>query len=191
MLSEYRGAKHIRVKDMVLLSMLSALAFVAAVLVKIPIMPSAPFLRFDVKDAIILISGILYGPLPALAVSFIVCLLQMLLAGESGIIGFVMNLLSTCAFVWPTSAVYKFRKTFWGLVTGLVAGCLAMTVSMLLWNYIITPYFMGVPREVVGSMLLTVFMPFNMLKGGINAVIVLLYLKPLFAVISALDFFDA
>ena len=66
-----------------------------------------------------------------------------------------------------------------------------MTVSMLLWNYIITPYFMGVPREVVGSMLLTVFMPFNMLKGGINAVIVLLYLKPLFAVISALDFFDA
>ena len=179
-----------RIKDMVLLSMLSALAFVSAVLVKIPIMPSAPFLRFDVKDAIILIGGILYGPLPALTVSFIVCLLQMMLTGESGIIGFSMNLLSTVAFVCTTSAIYKLRKSFWGLVAGLAAGCVVMTASMMLWNYIITPYFMGVPREVVGSMLLTVFLPFNMLKGGINAVIVLVYLKPLFAVISALDFFD-
>lgn len=175
---------------MVLLSMLSALAFVSAVLVKIPIMPSAPFLRFDVKDAIIIISGILYGSIPSFAVSFIVCLLQMMLTGESGVIGFVMNLLSTVAFVCTASVIYKFRRNFWGLVIGLAAGCLLMTASMLLWNYIITPYFMGVPREVVGSMLLTVFLPFNMLKGGINAVIVLLYLKPLFAVISALNFYD-
>ena len=179
-----------RIKDMVLLSMLSALAFVSAVLVKIPIMPSAPFLRFDVKDAIIIIGGIMYGPLPAFAVSCIVCLLQMMLTGESGLIGFAMNLLSTVAFVCTASWLYKLRKSFWGLVVGLAGGCAAMTASMMLWNYIITPYFMGVPREVVGSMLLTVFMPFNLLKGGINGVIVLLYVKPLFAALSALNFYD-
>lgn len=177
-----------RIKDMVLLSMLSALAFVSVLLVKIPIMPSAAFLRFDFKDAIIMAGGILYGPAAAFGVAFTVSLLQMMLVGESGIIGFVMNLLSTSAFVCTASAVYKLRRTRTGLITGLAVGCLLMTASMLFWNYIITPYFMGVPREVVASMLLTVFLPFNLLKGGINSVIVLLCLRPVLAAVSAVKF---
>ena len=178
-----------RIKDMALLSMLSALAFVSVLLVKFPIMPSAPFLRFDFKDAIIMAGGILYGPAAAFGVAFTVSMLQMMLVGESGITGFVMNLLSTSAFVCTVSAVYKLHRTRTGLIAGLAVGCLLMTASMLLWNYIITPYFMGVPREVVASMLLTVFLPFNLLKGIINMAIVLLYIKPLFAVISAMNFY--
>ena len=174
-----------RIKDIVFLSMLSALAFVLAVAVKIPIMPSAPFLKFDVKDAVILIGGLIYGPAAALLVSFIAALLQMMLTGESGVIGFVMNLLSTASFVCTASAVYKFNRTRRGLAAGLAVGCVLMTASMLLWNYIVTPIFMGVPRKVVASMLFTVFMPFNLIKGGINSVIVLLYLSPLLRAMSA------
>lgn len=167
--------------------MLSALAFVAVMLVKIPIMPSAPFLKFDVKDAVILIGGLLYGPLAGLGVSFIVALLQMVLTGEAGIIGFVMNLLSTASFVCTASAVYKFNKSRKGLALGLAVGCVLMTASMLMWNYIVTPIFMGVPRHVVGSMLLTVFLPFNLIKGAINSVIVLLCLRPVLAAVSAME----
>ena len=167
--------------------MLSALAFVAVMLVKIPIMPSAPFLKFDVKDAVILIGGLLYGPAAALLVSFITALLQMMLTGESGIIGFVMNLLSTASFVCTASAVYKLNRTRRGLAAGLAIGCVLMTASMLMWNYIVTPIFMGVPRKVVASMLFTVFLPFNLLKGGINSVIVLLYLSPLLRAMSAVQ----
>ncbi|MBR0069145.1 MAG: ECF transporter S component, partial [Synergistaceae bacterium] len=61
-----------RIKDMVFLSMLSALAFVSVMFIRIPIMPSAPFLRFDLKDCIIIIGGLLYGPLTAVIVSLIV-----------------------------------------------------------------------------------------------------------------------
>ena len=179
-----------RVKDMVFLSMLSALAFVSVMFIQIPIMPAAPFMKFDLKDCIIMISGLLYGTWTAFAVSFIVSLVQMLLTGQSGIIGFVMNLLSTVSFVCTVSAVYSLRKTRRGLIAGLVVGCLVMTTSMLLWNYIITPYFMGIPREALVPMLWTVFLPFNLLKGGINAVIVLLYVRPLRAVISAIEFYD-
>ena len=50
---------------------------------------------------------------------------------------------------------------------------------MLLWNYIITPFYMGVPREVVAGMLMTVFLPFNLVKGGINAGLTLLLYKPI------------
>lgn len=180
----------LRTKDMVMLSLLSALAFVSAIFIKVPIIPSAGFLKFEIKDAIILIAGIIYGSLSAFEVSFIVSLLEMMTIGGSGPIGFVMNILSTSSFVCAASAVYKFRRTWKGLLTGLASGCVMMTVSMLLWNYIITPYFMGVPREIVASMLLTVFLPFNLLKGAANSVIVLLYMKPLLAVISAVNFHD-
>ena len=175
---------------MVFLSMLSALAFVSVMFIKIPIMPSAPFLRFDLKDCIILIGGLLYGPWTALTVAFIVSVVEMMLISESGIRGLVMNLLSSASFVCTVSAIYKLRRTRTGLIVGLMLGCLLMTASMLLWNYIITPYFMGVPREVVASMLFTVFLPFNLLKGGINMIITLLYIRPLRAVVSALKFYD-
>ena len=175
---------------MVLLSLLSAMAFVSAIFIKVPIMPSAAFLKFEVKDAVILIAGIIYGALPAFEVSFIVSLLEMMTIGGSGPIGFVMNLLSTSSFVCTASAVYKLRRTWKGLMAGLASGCALMTVSMLLWNYIITPYFMGVPRETVASMLMTVFLPFNLIKGATNSVIVLLYMKPLLAAISAANFYD-
>ncbi len=178
-------------KDVAFLSMLSALAFVSVMFIKIPIMPSAPFLRFDLRDSIIIIGGLIYGPAAAFGVSFVAGLLQFLLMSEYGIIGFVMNLLSTVSFVCTASAVYRLKKTRAGLVLGLAVGCAFMTVSMLLWNYIITPLFMGVPREVVGSMLLTVFMPFNLLKGGINSVIILLYIRPLFKTLASLNLYDA
>ena len=179
-----------RIKDMVFLSMLSALAFVSVMFIRIPIMPSAPFLRFDLKDCIIIIGGLLYGPLTAFIVSLIVGVIQLLLVSEYGIIGFLMNLLSSASFVCTASAVYKLNKTRAGLITGLILGCVLMTASMLMWNYIITPFFMGVSREVVASMLLTVFLPFNLLKGGINMIITLLFIRPLWAVVSALKFYD-
>ena len=48
----------------------------------------------------------------------------------------------------------------------------------------------AVPCEVAVSMLLTVFLPFNLLKGGLNMIITLLCIRPLWAVVSALKFYD-
>lgn len=70
-----------------------------------------------------------------------------------------------------------------GAVGGLLAGCLLMVIVMLLWNYLITPIYMGYPREAVAEMLIPVFLPFNLLKGGLNATITMLLYKP---VVSAL-----
>ena len=49
---------------------------------------------------------------------------------------------------------------------------------MLLWNYIITPIYMGMPRDAVAEMLPTVFLPFNLFKGAVNAGITMLIYKP-------------
>ena len=34
-----------------------------------------------------------------------------------------------------------------------------VSLTMILWNYLITPLYMGIPRETVASMLPTVFAP--------------------------------
>ena len=50
---------------------------------------------------------------------------------------------------------------------------------MLVWNIIFTPIFMGMPRAAVISMLLPVFLPFNLIKAGINCVVTFLVYKPI------------
>jgi hypothetical protein len=66
-----------------------------------------------------------------------------------------------------------------GAVIGLVSGTLMMTAMMLLWNYLITPMYMNVPREVIASMLLDGFLPFNLFKGGLNVAGTLMLYKPI------------
>jgi hypothetical protein len=90
-----------------------------------------------------------------------------------------MNVLSTCSFACVAAFIYKKKQTLAGAVLALAAGIAAMTAMMLLWNYIITPLYMAVPRARVAAMLLTVFMPFNLLKGALNATVTLLVYKPL------------
>ena len=51
---------------------------------------------------------------------------------------------------------------------------------MLLWNYLITPLYMtGTSRSDIAGMLMPVFLPFNLLKAGLNSAFILLLYKPL------------
>ena len=48
-------------------------------------------------------------------------------------------------------------------VVALVLGCLVMTVSMMVWNYFVTPIFMGMPRAAVAPMIFPIILPFNLI----------------------------
>ena len=48
----------------------------------------------------------------------------------------------------------------------------------MLWNYLIAPLYMGYPREAVVELLIPAFLPFNLIKGGLNAAITMLLYKP-------------
>ena len=53
---------------------------------------------------------------------------------------------------------------------------------MLLWNYLITPLYMtGFSRADVAAMLPTLFLPFNLAKGGMNMAATLLIYPPVVA----------
>lgn len=153
------------------LAMLSALAYVSLYIIHFPIIPSASFLSCDVKDVMLLIGAFLFGPVYGFLMALVVSLIQMFTLSQYGLIGLLMNVISSTAFVCPAALIYKRKKTTSGVLIGLAVGCVSMTAVMLLWNYIMTPVYMNVPRETVKEMLLPVFLPFNLLKSIINAVI--------------------
>ena len=166
---------HDHVKKMVTLAMLSAIAYIVMFVVRIPIVL---FLKYDPKDTIIAIAGFLYGPLSAVCVSVVVSAVEMFTTSETGWIGFIMNVLSSCAFVCPAAFLYSRKRTIRRAAVGLGIGVVLVTIAMALWNYIMTPIYMGYPREAVAELLLPVFIPFNLLKAGLNTALTLLLYKP-------------
>lgn len=154
--------------------MLCAFSFVIHLVTNIRV----GFLTCDAKDAVITIAGFLFGPLSAALISVVVSLVEMLSTSSTGIIGCVMNILSTAAFACPAAFIYKKKRTLGGAVTGLASGIIFSTVVMLLWNYLLTPLYMNTPRSEVVPLLLPFFLPFNLSKGGMNAAITMLFYKP-------------
>ena len=140
--------------------------------------PVVLFLSYDPKDIVIATGGFLLGPLAGAGISLLVSLVEMVTVSDTGFIGFFMNVLSTCAFVLPAAWMYKRRHTLKGAAAGLAIGVACMVAVMIAWNYIITPLYMGVTREAVAELLIPAFLPFNLLKGSLNAGITMLVYKP-------------
>ena len=168
--------KHSRIKKICVLAVLAALSYVLMLVGRIPVVA---FLKYDPKDVIITFAGFLYGPFSAFVVSLVVSLIEMFTVSDTGIIGFAMNVLSTCAFSCTAALIYRKKHTLSGAVLGVSLGTVLMVIIMLLWNYILTPLYMDTSREYVASILPTVFLPFNLLKGSLNAALSLLLYRPL------------
>lgn len=174
--------KRFSAKNLTIMALLAAIAYVVMYLAhSVPFfafVPSLPFLKYDPKDVIIAIAGFMMGPLEALAITAVVSLLEMITVSTTGLIGFVMNVLSTAAFVIPASVIYMHRRRMSGAILGLAVGVICMTAVMLLWNYLITPLYMNISREMLVGYLLPGFLPFNLLKAAINMALTLLLYKP-------------
>lgn len=165
-------------KYIALIAMFSAVSYVLVLISKI-IPNVAGFLSYEPKDAIIVIAGFILGPMASFLISVIVSLIEMLTISTTGPYGLLMNIVSTCAFSVPAALIYKKMHSRNGALVGLICGVVIMVICMLIWNYTITPFYMGVDRAVVAGMLVSVFLPFNLLKGGLNAALALIIYKPL------------
>lgn len=168
-----------KTKQHVTAGMICAMAFVLVSLINIPIIPGVEFLKYEPKDIIITIGGFILGPWAVLMSSVVVSFIELFTISSTGIIGLIMNILSTCGFSFPAAVIYKKKHSLSGAIIGLAVGTVAMTVLMILWNYLITPLYMEIPRAQIVPMLTTIFTPFNMLKGIINSAAILLLYKPL------------
>ena len=180
--------KHNSVKKMVSLAMLAAIAYLIVSLVRIPVVL---FLKYEPKDVIITIGGFLFGPMASFIVSAVVSLLEMVTISETGFIGCIMNLLSTCTFACTAALVYKKWHTLKGAIAGLALGSVLMVGAMLLCNWLVTPWYMGADRATVEGLLLPAFLPFNLLKAGLNSALTLSLYKPLVTALRKIGLVEA
>ncbi|MEI3102557.1 MAG: ECF transporter S component [Oscillospiraceae bacterium] len=170
--------QRISTRNMAVIAMFSAVSFVAVLISQI-IPTVAGFLSYDPKDAIIVIAGFIMGPMASVAISVIVSFIEMITISTTGPYGFLMNVVSTCAFAVPAAWFYKKNHSQKGAVIGLLFSVVVLVICMAIWNYVVTPYYMGVERQMVADMMFTVFVPFNLAKGGINAGLSLLLYRPI------------
>lgn len=130
-----------------------------------------------------MIGGLLFGPFISFVIAVIVSVAEMFTISGTGIWGCLMNIISSCSFACTASCIYRRRRKRYGVTQGLLCGCACQAAVMILWNYLIVPIYMGYPREAAAELLFSVFLPFNLFKGGLNAALTLILYKP---VMSAL-----
>ncbi len=160
---------------LVSMAMLTAIAVAADIFIRLPNIGG--FLTYEPKDVILTVGGFIFGPLAGIVMSFIVCLIEMVTISTTGFIGLLMNFLSSAVFVGVSAVIYQRRKMLSRAIIGLISGTFSMLVIMLLWNYIMTPIFMHVPREEVLKMFLPLLIPFNLIKASLNSALTLFLYK--------------
>lgn len=166
------------------MGMLAALAVVLMAFVRIPLVPAAPFLVYDMADAPVLIAALLFGTGPALAILLVDSIIQAFLFGGNGWVGLVMHFVASGALTVLVGAFYQRRHKFTDAVIGMALGTIAMTVIMIPMNYIFTVNFFGTPKSVVDAIMLPGIIPFNLIKAGLNSIISAVLFKALTPFIS-------
>lgn len=167
-----------KTRKLTTLGLLGALSVLMVTFIHFPLFPAAPFLEYDPADIPIFISVFLFGPASGLALTVAVSLIQgFTVSASSGYIGIIMHILSTGSFVLVAGNIYKANKTKKGAGIAMLSGAVTMAVIMTLWNIVLTPIFMKVPRTAVIEMLVPTILPFNLIKAGVNSLVTMLVYK--------------
>ncbi|MCX8130523.1 MAG: ECF transporter S component [Clostridia bacterium] len=175
---------------------IAILSSIAAILMHldfpIPLMP--PFLKIDFSEVPVLLATFAMGPLSGIFVELIKNLLN-LLATETAGVGEFANFFVGIAFVIPAGLMYKRNKSRNGALLAMSAGVLSMTVFASVFNYFVllpmysavlhfpTEAIVGMGKEVnkyivdVKSLIALGIAPFNIFKGVVVSVLVLIMYK--------------
>lgn len=163
------------IKRMVIAAVFTAIAYVCVCVFRIKV----SFLTFDIKDSVITVCAMMFGPLTGLEISLAVSFIEMITISDTQFYGFIMNVLSTAAFSMTASSIYGKKRDLLGSVLGLVSAVCATTAVMLLANLLITPYYIGADMATVAALIPKLLLPFNFMKSVLNASLVMILYKPI------------
>lgn len=183
-----RSSVHEHVLFLVLIGAMSAISVVLAYLFHFPLIPAAPFLEYDPADIVIYLCTYLMGVPYGLVLTGIVSVVQgITVSAQSGVIGILMHIFSTGSFVLTAGFLFRGkrhsgtgaeehgkpsgRKRVVRIVLATLCGIAVVTVLMVLWNVLLTPIYMKVDRMEIVRDLLSIYVPFNLLKATINGVL--------------------
>lgn len=203
-----RGA-NLRVRNLAVAGMLSAVAFVLMFL-DFPLpMLIPPFVKMDFSDLPALLSAFALGPVYGVVVSLLKNILHILIAGTTtACAGELSNFLMGAVFTYSAGWIYRHHKNRKGALIAALAGAVIMGVLSVPINYFISypAYikFFGLPAEAILDMYQSVWglwqsafgiqlpalsgltecliifnAPFTLLKGLADVLLCFLVYKPL------------
>jgi riboflavin transporter FmnP len=172
----------------VLAAMAIALSFLESSLI-IPTLPFFPnFLKLDIGDLPALLAAFAFGPLAGIFVEVVKNAVHLFGSQTSGV-GELANMIIGSSFVATAGLVYRMHKTRGAAYAGMALGTLVMTAVACASNYyVLLPLYisLGFPLEaIVGlsnaagnflvkdmpTLILYVFVPFNLIKGLLVSVL--------------------
>ena len=169
-----------KLRRIALVAVFGALAYALMLVIHFKV----SFLTLDLKDAVITLAGLYFGPGAALSLSVLVPLLELISVSDTGLYGFLMNFISTATFSLTASLIYRYKRSLVGAIVALLSAAAATVGIMMLFNLWVTPYYMGVTVDTVKGLIPTLLLPFNAVKSCMNVGFVLLLYKPISTVMQ-------
>lgn len=160
------------VHNLVMISLLAAMSFVLMYAVQIPLLPTAPFLKWDPSDLPNVFGGLLLGPGAAAAIALVKSLLFLIFKGSEGPIGATMAFASSAALAVTISIIYRRRPNHKGFLLSLIVGTAALAITMGFVNYYWALGAWGIPAEARLGLVKTAVIPFNLLRGIISSALI-------------------
>lgn len=161
-------------KQMVIMALMCAIGALLS-FVEFPLLPGVTWLKFDASNMPAMVVGFGFGPGAGVAVGIVIAIIHGLLMAD--FTGALMNILCVICFVLPAALMYHKKRTYPVAIAGLVLSIIAATLAAIVGNLILTPMWLGVPLDAVIAMIIPILIPFNLLKGLINAVLTLIIYK--------------
>lgn len=202
--------KNSKTKKLIVISLLSAIALVLMKL-EIPIGFLVPgFIKLDFSEVPVLIGAFIYGPVAGIVIEAVkIILFAMTPSTGFGLpslgIGELTNFVLGVSLIVPASLIYFKHKTRKTAIIGLVIGTFSMAIIAGLFNIFIalptyarlygttmeaiTGWFSEVNPWVTSPITLIVFsiIPFNLLKGFLVSVLVILIYKRISVILKNKD----
>ena len=198
--ADSRTERKIMIRRIAACAILTAMAVLLMYLeVPLPFMPV--FLKFDFSELPVLIGSFALGPVWGIVIELLKNLIHLPVTQTMGI-GELSNFIAGTIYVGTAGIIYRKFLTKKGAAISMVIATLALAIVAIPVNAFITlPLYgsmMGFPLEaIIGmsasanplvkdkiSLLLAVFVPFNLFKGTVIALITFFVYKPISKLIN-------
>ena len=192
---------------------IGVLASVASVLMflEFPLWFAPGFYEMDLSEIPVLVGAFAYGPIAGLVIEAVKILVKTAITGTITMgVGELANFLVGAAFIIPATCIYYRHKTRKTAIIGLVVGVFSMVIIGSLLNaFVLLPayaYFLSTPEVTytvdsfvyLGSVvnplvknlwtfILFAVAPFNLVKGVLDSVVVILIYKRISMLIKSRD----
>lgn len=183
------------VRNLVTIGMLAAISIVLTLVGRISIVP--PVYDLDFSEIPVLIGTFAMGPLAGVAIEAIKAFVDFLMGSHTGGIGEFAQFVMGCSLCVPAGMIYKHKKTkSMAIVSLSISVVILIAVACIMNRYVMLPLFWGndIQTNIVAmgikgidsatKFILLVCAPFNLLKGGLNALIVALIYKKISPIIK-------